>query len=168
MQHLERVELLAPFLREPMLWLIAQTQARHHLNMCVVFTWRSVQEQALIYQKGRELDRTEGIWKVTDRRLVVTNAEPGRSPHNVVTADGKPASVAADLAPITASGEIWYPETEAWWQPIYQLAWKAGLDPLGDTIGAYLPGDWGHFEEPGWKMKLGALGLVRPVSPLTV
>lgn len=167
-QRLDRVGLLAPLLREPLTWFIQQVRAQHGIVLHVAFTWRSVQEQQLIYQKGRAYNRETDTWEVSDQAQVVTNATPGRSPHNVVAADGKPASMAADLFPLAADGSVWYPTGFTWWQPLYDLAWKAGLDPLGDTVGAYLAGDWGHFEEPGWKLKLAALNLVRPTSDVTI
>ena len=161
-QHLERLDLLAPWLYAPVLRFIQQAH-KLGVQLCVVHTWRSVQEQTLIYQKGRTYDRANGIWVVSDEKAVVTKAKPGTSAHNVVDQAGKPASVAVDVMPLR-NGQIEWIEGFAFWQPIYDLAWKCGLDPLGDTVGAYLPGDWGHFEEPGWKLKLSGYGLVLPTA----
>jgi hypothetical protein len=160
--------MLAPFLREPALAYIQAVHAKCAVVLAVIFTWRSVQEQLLIYQKGRAYDPAQGIWVVTDEKIAVTNAKPGLSAHNVVDAAGKPAAVAMDVMPLRADGTIDWVATPTFWAPLYELAWKHGFDPLGDSTGAYLPGDWGHLEEPAWKRKLSGLGLVQPVSPTQV
>ncbi len=160
-QHLERLDLLAPIVRAPMRLFISAAEARQGVVFFVVFTWRSLAEQQRLYQQGRTFDREQGIWMITDAKRVVTRARPGLSAHNVVTASGRPAALAADLMPIR-NGQIHWIADEAFWRPLYDLAWDHGLDPLGDATGSYLAGDWGHFEEPGWKHKLDALGLVRP------
>lgn len=167
-QRLDKLDLLAPFLREPALAYIQAVQSKCHVTLAVIFTWRSVQEQTLIYQKGRSYDPAQGIWVVTDEKATVTNAKPGLSAHNVIDPVGKPAAVALDVMPLHKDGTINWIATPAFWQPLYDLAWKFGFDPLGDSIGAYLAGDWGHLEEPAWKRKLNGLGLVQPVSPVRI
>jgi hypothetical protein len=167
-QRLDRLDHLAPFLREPALAYIQTVQEKCAIALAVVFTWRSVQEQSAIYQKGRTYDPGQGIWVVTDETAVVTNAKPGLSAHNVVDLTGKPAAMGMDVMPLKADGTLDWVAAPAFWAPLYELAWRYGFDPLGDSIGAYLPGDWGHLEEPAWRRKLSGLGLVQPVSPTQV
>ena len=165
-QHLDRLNFLAPMLYAPALRFIQLAQGKG-ITLTVVFTWRSVQEQSLIYQKGRTFDRAQGIWTVSNAAQVVTNAKPGVSAHNVVTRDGKPAAMALDVMPMK-DGQIDWVTGFAFWQPLYALAWKCGLDPLGDQQGAFLAGDWGHLEEPCWRYKLDALQYVQPTTDLSV
>lgn len=161
-QHLERLDGLAPFLRQPVLRLIELAQQKLSARLLVVHGFRSVQEQALIYQQGRTFDREAGVWKVSDPAKVVTQAKPGSSAHNVITMSGQPAGLAVDLIPLDGTGQPNWNPTAQFWTDLYALAWKCGLDPYGDVIGAYLPGDQGHFEEPGWKLKLDGWGFVLP------
>ena len=166
-QHLERLDGLASVIRQPMLRLIELCDQKLGRKLMIVYGWRSVQEQALLYQKGRTINRETGEWDISDAALVVTKAKPGTTAHNVITTSGDRAAVAADLIPLKADGTAEWDVDEDFWDKVYKLAWKVGLDPLGDPIGSYLAGDRGHFEEPGWKWKLDGLGLMLPVSPLT-
>jgi hypothetical protein len=164
-QHLERLDLLAPMLHAPMRKFIDEAQLRHGITLAVIFTWRSYDEQRLLYQQGRVMDRESGLWITDDSKKIVTNARPGTSAHNVIDAQGKPASLAADLMPIQG-GTIQWIASATFWNPLYALAWRCGLDPLGDVIGSYLAGDWGHFEEPGYKLKMAGLGLQQPTGEM--
>jgi hypothetical protein len=130
----------------------------------VVNGYRSLDEQALIYQKGRTLNRTTGIWEITDAAQVVTRAKPGTSAHNIVrVTTGAPASMALDVIPLNEDGTPDWDVGPDFWDDLYEISWKVGLDPLGDPIGSYLAGDNGHFEEPCWKLKIDALGLMFPL-----
>lgn len=163
-QHLERLDGLAPLLRQPVLTLMQRCERKLGKKLLIVHGWRSVQEQQLIYQKGRTFDRATSEWVVSDPAAVVTRSRPGVSGHNVITTGGGRASVCVDVIPFDALGNPeWNVELD-FWDALYELAWKVGLDPLGDPIGSYLAADLGHFEEPAWKLKLDGLGLVLPVA----
>lgn len=162
-QHLERLDGLAPFLRPPAQQLIQLCEAKLHRLLLVVHGWRSVQEQALLYQQGREMNRETGEWTVSDHGLIITNAKPGCTAHNVIVKrTGEPAAVALDVIPLRIDGSPDWEVDEQFWDGLYELSWKVGLDPLGDAMGAYLRNDKGHFEEPAWKLKLEGLGLMLP------
>jgi hypothetical protein len=163
-QHLERLNLLAPFLQDAARRFIALARERQSITLFVVHTYRDYAEQMRLYQQGRIFDREFNEWIVSDPAKLVTNAKPGLSPHNLVDRIGKPASLALDVIPLSATGTAIWDTPDTVWSKLYDLAWDCGLDPLGDEIGAYLKGDKGHFEEPAWKLKLAGLGLVQPVS----
>lgn len=164
-QHLERLDGLAAFMQTPARELVVRCQRDVKRSLLVVSGWRSVQEQMLNYQKGRVFVRETGEWEVADRLAVVTNSKPGMSAHNVIAKrDGTPAALALDVIPLLANGQPEWDVDLRFWDDLYELAWKVGLDPLGDQTGAYLKGDLGHFEEPAWRIKLDGLGLVVPVA----
>ena len=163
-QHLDRLEGLAPFLQYPAMQMIVLCEQKFHRTLMVVSGWRSMQEQLLNFQKGRTFNRDTGEWDVTDLALVVTRAKPGATPHNVIAKTGERASLALDVIPLLDTGDADWNVGEQFWDGLYELAWKVGLDPLGDPIGGYLKMDKGHFEEPGWKLKMNGLGLLLPVS----
>jgi hypothetical protein len=165
-QHLDRLEGVAPFLRPSVMGLINNCDQKLKRKLMIVSGWRSVQEQMLNYQKGRTLNRETGEWDVTDLALVVTRSKPGSTPHNVIARNGERASVAVDLIPLLDNGEADWNVGEDFWDHLYELAWKVGLDPLGDPVGGYLKMDKGHFEEPAFRLKLDGLGLLLPVSGL--
>lgn len=161
-QRLERLDQLAPVLRRPGFEFVRRVQVKMGVILLVVFTWRSVAQQWTLYQQGRTFDRELGDWVVTEPEKVVTNAKPGATAHNVVTLAGEPASLALDVVPLNAQGQAVWNTSETVWSRIYEIAADCGLDPYGDEWGAYLKGDKGHFEEPGWKWKLEGLGLALP------
>lgn len=161
-QHLERIDFLAPIIQRPALELIAQCQSKLGRRLLVVRGWSSTDEQDLLYQKGRTLNRNTGIWEITEADKVVTRAKPGTSAHNIVRVDGSPASLALDVIPFSDDGAPDWDAEPRFWDSLYEIAWKVGLDPLGDPIGSYLAGDMGHLEEPAWKLKIEALGLMFP------
>lgn len=165
-QRLYRVDECHPILHAPVLRLVELCEQKLRRKLLITHGFRSVQEQMLIYQKGRVFNRAEQIWEIANRNEVVTNSRPGLSAHNVVTTAGKPASMAVDVIPLRADGAADWDVPLKFWDDLYELAWKVGLDPLGDTIGAFLKGDLGHFEEPAWKLKLDALGCYQPVQRL--
>lgn len=162
-QRLERLQQLAVFLQEPAKEYLKKVQLDLNVSLFVVFTWRSAIEQRQLFSGGREYEQESGIWRVVDKKKVVTNADAGTSAHNVVTEDSQPASVAMDIIPMSPDGVLLWNTKRDTWQKVWDLAWDFGFDPLGDTVGAYYEGDLGHLEEPGWKVKLAGLGLKRPL-----
>lgn len=161
-QHLDRLDQLAPMLRVPARTFIDRAQAQLKVILLVVHTWRSVAQQLNIYQQGRTYNRETGEWEVSDPQMIKTKAKPGQSPHNLVMPDGTPASLALDVIPLDAQGAPIWDTDDDLWDDLYEIAWKCGLDPLGDPIGSYYAADKGHFEEPAYKMKFEGLGLVMP------
>ncbi len=161
-QHLERLDGLAPVIRMPALELIQRCQRKLGRTLLVVRGWSSVQEQMLHYQKGRVFVRETGEWEIADKALVVTNSKPGLSAHNVISLAGAPAAMALDVIPLLPNGQAEWDVDLDFWDALYEIAWRVGLDPLGDVIGSYLAGDRGHFEEPAWKLKIEALGMMLP------
>ena len=166
-QHLERLDGLAQLIQQPALELIQRCQFKLGRTLLVVSGWRAVQEQMLNYQKGRAYIRETGEWEIIDKALVVTNSKPGTSAHNVITLKGGRAAMALDVIPLLPNGQPDWNVGMDFWDALYEIAWKVGLDPLGDVTGAYLKGDLGHFEEPAWKIKLAGLGCMLPVATAT-
>jgi hypothetical protein len=152
-QYLSRLKLLAPFLQPAVTELILRCERDLKRQLLVVRTWSSHKEQLELYKQGR-IQSAAGLWIIDDVTKVVTRAAPGRSAHNVVTELNQPASMAVDLIPLNPDGTADWNVSEGFWTALYEIAWKCGLDPLGDQAGAYLKGDKGHFEEPAWKLKL--------------
>ena len=163
-QRLERVDGCHPVIVQPVLKLVELCDRRLSRKLLIVHGYRSLQEQLLIYQKGRTYNRETQGWEVADARAIVTKAIPGSSAHNVVTRDGAPASMAVDVIPLMPDGQPEWQVSNHFWEQLYDIAWEVGLDPLGDPIGSYLAGDLGHFEEPAWRLKLDALGCMRPMG----
>ncbi len=166
--HHERLDSVSPVIRGAVLRLCDLSEIKLKRPLLIVHGWRSMAQQVELYQQGRAINRESGDWEIVDAKAVVTRAKPGLSAHNVVTRlDGKPAAMGVDVIPVTPTGQPDWEVCDAFWDDLYELAWKCGLDPLGDPIGAYLAGDKGHFEEPAWRLKLGGLGLVLPVSEVS-
>jgi hypothetical protein len=165
-QHLDRLDGLALFLHAPALKLVELCDAKLKRKLMIVSGWRSVQEQMLNYQKGRTMNRETGEWEVSDVNLIVTKAKPGFTPHNAITRDGQRAALAFDCVPLKPNGDADWLVDMGFWDNLYELSWKVGLDPLGDPLGEYLKGDLGHFQEPGWKYKSDGMGIILPVSGL--
>lgn len=164
-QHLDRLNGLAGFLQPVVLELLTRCERDLKRPLMVVRGWSSYAEQLGKYAQGRTFDRELNDWVETEPGLIVTRAKPGLSTHNVVVQGTMAkAAVGVDLIPLLPNGEPDWQVSMAFWEALYPLAWKVGLDPLGDQIGAYLQGDLGHFEEPGWKLKLPRLGLMQPVG----
>ena len=166
-QHLDRLDSCAALIRQPVRELIRLCDVKLHRTLMIVSGWRSVQEQWLNYQKGRMFNRDSGSWEVEDLSIVVTNSIPGRSAHNVISRAGEPASMAVDLVPLKNDGTADWEPGEQFFDDLYRLSWQCGLDPLGDPVGAFLKYDKGHFEEPGWKLKIDLLGYIQPIAEVT-
>lgn len=173
---------------------IVQAKARDFLarataagyRIMVVRGWDSTEAQWLKFQQGREMDRTDGTWRVVDPQKVVTDALPGQSGHNLIfEATREPGSTAIDIVPLDRQERpLWElpGESEAqleirWnqavgrsvaagWADLYRLASKSGLDAYGDDWGAVMKKDRGHLEEPAYRLILKELGLVQPVWTL--
>lgn len=165
-QHLERLDGLAPMLRQPALELIQRCQQKLGRRLFIVHGWRSLPEQMAIYAKGRAYNRETQEWEIADAAAIVTKARPGSSAHNVITQAGQPASMALDVIPFAPDRSLDWEVDLGFWDDLYEIAWKVGLDPEGDQIGSYLAGDRGHFGEPGWKLKIEGLGLLLPSADL--
>lgn len=164
-QHLERLNGLAGFLHPVVLELMTRCERDLKRTLMVVRGWSSYAEQLAKYQQGRTLDRETGDWVETEPGLIVTRARPGLSAHNVVVQGTMAkAALGVDLIPLLPNGQPDWLVSMAFWEALYPLAWRCGVDPLGDRIGAHLTGDLGHFEEPAWPMKLTGLGLMRPTG----
>jgi len=166
-QRFERIDGLHPMLHAPATRLIALCDEKLHRTLMVVYGWRSVQEQQLIYQQGRTMNRETGLWEIADTALVVTRALPGTSAHNVITIKGDRAAMALDVAPLHADGTADWAPGEDFLDRLYEISWKCGLDPLGDPTGSYLAYDKLHFEEPQWRLKLEGLGCLLPALTTT-
>ena len=162
--HHERVDGLHPMLHAPVRELLRLSEVELHRPLLVVRGWASVAEQLLVYQQGRTYNPADGTWEVTDASKVVSNAKPGSSAHNVISKAGETASMAVDVIPVFPDGTPDWNVPQSYWEQLYVFAWKVGLDPLGDAIGAYLKGDRGHFEELRWQWKLEGLGCLRPTA----
>lgn len=154
-----KIDQLHPLLRQPVLTFLSKAEKAGY-PLLLVWTWRDAAEQLRIWQEGRTYNRESGDWEVTG--AVRTNAKPGQSAHNVLYLDGSPAALGLDVIPVDAKGRPLWDTPEAAWTALYEMAGDCGLDPYGDQWGAYLKQDKGHFEEPGWKLKLDALGCRMP------
>jgi peptidoglycan LD-endopeptidase CwlK len=101
------------------------------ITLLIYCTWRSNEEQAELYAKGR-----------TAPGRKVTNARPGESLHNH-TANGTPAAYAYDAAPLVGGKLDWQFGPE--WQR---------MGELGESLGLEWGGRWGkladnpHFQLP--------------------
>src|SRR3990167_9802244 len=82
-----------------------------NINILITCTYRSNEEQAIEYAKGR-----------TTPGPKTTNATPGTSKHNF-TLDGKPASKAFDVVPMVNGKCLWNSKAPEW-----QLIGKIGTD----------------------------------------
>lgn len=69
---------------------------KNGISLILTCTYRSNQEQALLYAQGR-----------TTPGHVVTNAKAGKSKHNITTASGAPYAEAFDIVPTRNGKIIW-------------------------------------------------------------
>lgn len=121
---------------------LLQPLARAHVDACealgidllIYCTYRSDEEQDELYAVGRG---------VHDYRRRVTNARAGQSKHNHTLADGTPAALAYDCAPIGKGGKIDWANMELWEQ-IGQAGIALGLRWYGSPGSKFL--EYPHFE----------------------
>jgi peptidoglycan L-alanyl-D-glutamate endopeptidase CwlK len=90
-----RIEDLHPDL-QPLARLFLERCAARQVDVLIVCTYRSGDEQASLYAQGRG---TPGP--------IVTNAKPGQSKHNALGRDGRPAARAFDAVPLLNGKPIW-------------------------------------------------------------
>lgn len=186
--HAERLNWVHPLVAAKVRIWQQMVMDRLRMPLLIVSGWRAVAEQTDRYALGRQLNPVTKQWEVVDPSQVVTNAKPGISAHNTVDVETNHGSaVAVDIIPIDKSGQpLWLLKDESpihlaqrWretfqnlesnvWADLYALAHRAGLDPLGDKVGAYLSGDKGHMEEPGWKYVMPELGIRYPFEQVSI
>lgn len=180
--HAERLNWVHPLVAAKVRIWQQMVMDRLRMPLLIVSGWRAVMEQADRYQLGRHFNPDTKQWEILDPTQIVTKAKPGLSAHNTVDVEtGHGAAVGVDVIPIDTSGQpLWRLPNESpatlgqrWmatfhrpeqviWDELYMLAHRVGLDPLGDRVGAYLPGDKGHFEEGGWRYVMPELGIRYP------
>lgn len=119
------------------------------IEIVVTCTWRSADEQAVLFAQGRE--KRKGIWTVKDGKKIVTWLMAGQSAHNYMLA-GKPAACAFDIAIIRDGKLNWDPESYDW-RKARECGAAAGLRNL-------YPKESAHFEYPDWR----SLDLVKKSS----
>lgn len=126
--------------RDP--WLV-----EHDIDVLVTCTYRSQDEQALLYAKGRSAPGR-----------IVTNARPGRSMHNHVDGDGNPAADAIDIVPLRHGKPVWGltgngidddptdddKDDREVWERVGKLGEAAGLRWLGAPGSKFV--EMPHFE----------------------
>lgn len=98
--------------------------AAEGIDLLIYCTYRSNEEQAAEYAKGR-----------TAPGKIVTFAKPGQSKHNH-TENGKPASLAYDCVPLVGGKAAW--SNTDLYKKVGELGKKAGLNWAGD---------WKRFKE---------------------
>lgn len=165
MSHLglDKLSLSAPIHRARMNELLLRcTEAG--IRILITFTYRSVEEQFKLYMTGRQYDPSTNTIITVNPSIVVTNALPGRTSHNVVTKDIQfPASMASDIIPVDDKGSPIWDTPNIVWLKIYDICnKKAGLDAYGDPWGRLMGSDKGHVEEPMWPVIMDSLGLMAP------
>lgn len=113
--------------------------AREHIDILITCTYRSNEEQRLLYAQGRTLPGR-----------IVTHALPGQSAHNHVTPDGRPCAMAFDLVPMVHGKPDWdthFTQNLALWMRIGHLGKSLGLEWAGD----WKPfTEFPHFQLPGF------------------
>lgn len=131
-----KVEDLEPVTREMCLAFLADCESAGIL-VRVTHTFRTMDEQAHLYAKGRTLPGP-----------VVTMAKPGESPHNW--------RMAFDVC--QAGGDP-YPNPNKgvgrdWWLQVGRMGRMVGLRWGGDFKSIQ---DYPHFERPDWRLAKGAV-----------
>jgi peptidoglycan L-alanyl-D-glutamate endopeptidase CwlK len=117
---------------------VVRFKALKHIELChaegidllVTSTLRDNESQTALYSQGRELK--DGVWKVVDKKKIVTNAAAGSSYHNW--------SVAYDVVPIRNGKPVWGTSGDdgALWQCVGEL---------GESVGLEWAGRWKSFKE---------------------
>jgi peptidoglycan L-alanyl-D-glutamate endopeptidase CwlK len=90
-----RIEDLHPDL-QPLARLFVERCAARRVDVLIVCTYRSGEEQNALYAQGR-----------TTPGPVVTNAKAGQSKHNFLGRDGRPAARAFDAVPLLYGKPCW-------------------------------------------------------------
>ena len=113
---------------------------------------RSHDRQWGLYRKGRIAITRQGDieWVIVDKKKIVTNATPAKSPHCIRNKDGTPASCAVDVALLDEDGRYLPDEHPAW---AFIPAACAIVDAEQLAAGGMWKGlrDWVHVELAGWR-----------------
>lgn len=96
------------------------------IEVLVTCTYRSNEEQARLYAKGR-----------TEPGNIVTNAKPGQSLHNATDSAGNPAARAFDVVPIRDGKPVWEAS-----DPVWQI-----VGQIGESVGLEWAGRWTRMRE---------------------
>lgn len=110
--------------------------AEKNLNVIVICTYRSSDEQNKLYAQGREYEGK-----------IVTNAKGGESPHNTTKPAGSPASLAFDFCPLWAGKCVW-DAGDPLWERCIAIARGLGLESGADWKMKDMP----HLQMPLWKV----------------
>lgn len=108
---------------------------RAKIDVLITCTWRSPEEQAALYAKGRTAPGPK-----------VTNAKPGQSCHNF-TLNGHPASLAFDVVPLVNGKPVWS-SADPIWREIGMRGISVGLEWAGDWLRFK---EFPHFQHPDAK-----------------
>lgn len=106
------------------------------IDMIVTCTYRSPEEQAAEFAKGRD-----AVGNVINEHLITTKARPGQSAHNY--------GLALDVVPI-ANGKCVWSVNDPLWQRIGALGVAAGLQWYGSPGEPFK--EFPHFQHPAWKL----------------
>jgi len=142
-----RIEDLEPITRGLCRALLARWEEGMHPPLRVTHTLRSHDEQLHLWMQGRRLEN--GVWRVVDKKKVVTKAMPGQSPHNY--------GAAFDVCfqgtdPYLHQFEIENGSPDPLWEILGALGESLGLS-WGGPLGARDRFTWDrpHFERPDWR-----------------
>ena len=101
------------------------------IEVLVTCTWRSGQEQDILYAQGR-----------TTKGRIVTNAKAGESLHNFIL-NGQPGSRAVDVVAIVFGKPMWSADHPLWDR----------LGELGEAAGLQWGGRWRNPDKPHFELK---------------
>jgi len=99
------------------------------IDLVIVCTYRSLEDQAVEYAKGRTSPGEISTW-----------AKPGQSAHNF--------RYAIDICPI-AHGKLIWDETNPIWQELGNFGRARGLEWYGAPNAKFH--EDGHFQQPNWR-----------------
>ena len=110
----------------------------HGIDILITATYRSMEEQAAEYAKGRTTKSTVGPFTPEDPLgKIVTKAKPGESAHQW--------RMALDFVPMDNGRPVWDVKSPLWDRAI-KLAEARGMESLR-------PFESAHLQEPGWRDK---------------
>jgi peptidoglycan L-alanyl-D-glutamate endopeptidase CwlK len=89
------------------------------VDVLITCTYRSDAEQNMLYAQGR-----------TTPGAIVTRARGGKSAHNFVDSEGRPAAKAFDVVPLVNGKPIWDGKHPAW-QTLGKIGMDLGLNWYG-------------------------------------